>query len=108
MKHIITLFCVLAAAQLVAQEAASKIAIKSSDVNNGVVSITAQEGKTRIALQCNKDMPNCTNPAPGPYLMVRLPENHGMYECKNVRVYPPDADPETAKALGEYCLLDAK
>jgi hypothetical protein len=108
MKHVITLFCLLVATQLVAQDAASKIAIKSSEVSNGVVTINALEGKTRIALQCNKDMPSCTSPAPGAYLMVRLPENHGMYECKNVRVFAPDGDPDTAKPLGEYCLLDAK
>ncbi len=95
------------AVTLFAQDA-SRITIKSHEVNNGVVIIAAQEGKTQIGLQCNKEMPNCNSPSPGSYLMVRLPKNHGMYECQNVRIYASSADPDTDPILGEYCLVEPK
>jgi hypothetical protein len=41
---------------------------------------------------------------PGEYQMVRLPKNHGMYDCQNVDLYLQTADTETDDKLGEYCL----
>jgi len=44
--------------------------------------------------------------------MVELPKNFGMYECRDVEVYPqsaatPDSTlPDKDKKLGEYCLLE--
>ncbi len=55
---------------------------------------------------------DCTALNNGKYLMQELPENYGMYECKDVKVYPvPTGAPDTAvpdknKKLGEYCLVE--
>jgi hypothetical protein len=38
--------------------------------------------------------------------MVTLPKNHGVYECQNVDLFPGASDPDDAKKVGEYCLLE--
>jgi len=83
------------------------ITVKSAELNNGVVLITAQGGKTPIALQCNKDFVGCAVLKPATYLMVRLPKNRGPYECSNVTVYAKGASPDTiGEELGSYCIAD--
>jgi hypothetical protein len=83
------------------------ITVKSAEVNNGVVLITAQGEKAPIELQCNKDYLSCTALKPGTYLMVRLPKNHGLYECSNVTVYARGQSPDSAgEALGSYCIAE--
>jgi hypothetical protein len=83
------------------------ITVKNVEVNNGVVLITAQGEKTPIDLQCNKDFLGCSVLKPGGYLMVRLPKNHGPYECSNVTVYAKGQNPETlGEQLGTYCIAE--
>ena len=55
-------------------------------------------------------MSACTVLKKGDYTMVQLPENWGMYDCKDVEVYPQSAGSEPAKStkLGEYCLIAPK
>jgi hypothetical protein len=36
--------------------------------------------------------------------MVRLPKNHGVYDCDNVDLYTQSTDPETGNKVGEYCI----
>jgi hypothetical protein len=39
--------------------------------------------------------------------MVELPENHGMYDCKNVEMYQGSQDkPEAGEKVGDYCLVE--
>jgi hypothetical protein len=81
------------------------ITVKSVELNNGVVLITAQGEKTPIELQCNKDFLGCVVLKPGGYLMVRLAKNHGPYECSNVTVYAKGQTPDTVgEQLGSYCI----
>jgi len=83
------------------------ITVKSAEVNNGVVLIAAQGERTSIELQCNKDFLGCAVLKPGTYLMVRLPKNHGPYECANVTVYAKGASLDTVgEQLGSYCIAD--
>ena len=88
----------------------STITVKNSEVNNGVVIVTAvqapTEGQPKASLQlnCNKGASACKAPEPGTYLMVRLPKNWGMYDCQNVDLYAASADLATAQKVGEYCL----
>jgi len=111
MKKAIILLALLVAASIMAQERAT-VAIKSSEVNNGVVILTIQQvdpvphGKASLILQCNKGLSDCVIPPPGDYLMVRLPKNWGMYLCSNVDLYPASADPQTSQKIGEYCLIE--
>lgn len=111
MKKMFFLLVLMIAAQMVAQER-STIVVKSFQVSNGVVVITAAEsvapGQTKMAyeLHCNKDAGSCKTVEPGSYLMVRLPKNWGMYDCSNVDLYPSSADPDTAQKIGEYCLIE--
>jgi len=111
MKKVIILLAALAATTLVAQDT-STVTVKSGEVNNGVIILTAnqadpvQQGKVSFLLQCNKGQHECAIPAPGNYLMVRLPENRGMYDCANVELYPVSGDPQTSRKIGEYCLID--
>jgi hypothetical protein len=106
MKRSIVLFVLLAAAvQLLAQEK-SQITVKESTVMTGVVIVTANVAGKPLELQCNQSMAACKAPKPGEYWMVRLPKNHGMYDCANVDLYPKSADPDTSEKIGEYCLID--
>ncbi len=111
MKKAVFLLVLMVAAQLAAQEK-SNITVKSSEVDNGVVIITAtqaaatDQGKASFALHCNKGAASCKAPEPGSYLMVRLPKNWGMYDCANVDLYPSSADPATDQKIGEYCLIE--
>ena len=88
----------------------STITVRNSEVNNGVVIITAiqaptgDQPKLSLELHCNKGASACKAPEAGTYLMVRLPKNWGMYDCQNVDLYPTSADPATAQKIGEYCL----
>jgi len=88
-----------------AQDQQETITVKSAEVNNGVVIITAKGDKAPIELQCNKDFIGCALLKPGEYVMVRLPKNRGVYECSNVRIYLKDHGAETpSDELGNYCI----
>ena len=106
---VIGLFALTAAIQVLAQEK-SIIAVKGSEISNGVVTLTAQQAATSdqaaesFVLHCNKGMSECTAVEAGNYLMVRLPKNWGMYDCTDVDLYPTTADPATSQKIGEYCL----
>ena len=82
------------------------ITVKSATVNSGVVIVSIQDSGKNFELQCNQASPNCAQPKPGSYWMVRLEKNHGMYDCSNVDLYPQSADPEAedSQVLGEYCI----
>lgn len=85
-----------------------QITVKGSEVNNGVVIVTAQEGKTVLDLRCNKDFAYCKIPEPGSYVIVRLPRNRGLYDCADVRIYRKMADSQPGQQVGEYCLVEEK
>jgi hypothetical protein len=104
MKRSLILVVLLAAAALLAQEK-SQITVKESTVSTGVVIVTANAAGKPVELQCNQSMSACTVLKPGDYWMVRLPKNHGMYDCANVDLFPKSADPETGEKVGEYCLI---
>ena len=43
----------------------------------------------------------------GKYQMVELPSNSGMYDCRDVQVFPnAEGASEKENKLGEYCLMD--
>ena len=107
---IVLMFVFLSAGLTLAQEQRDMqtINIKSSEVSNGVVILAARDGKSSFELHCNKDFSGCAVLNPGTYSMVRLPTNHGAYECANVEVYPTTTNAGAADKLGEYCLVDEK
>jgi hypothetical protein len=84
----------------------SKVTVKSTEKNSGVVIVSINDGKRTVELNCNDGFPGCTAPKNGEYLMVKLPKNHGVYDCQNVDLFQPDADPETTEKIGEYCLIE--
>jgi hypothetical protein len=94
----------LIAAQASAQEK-SYVTVRGNGLNNGVVTVDVlKDGKT-YRLSCNDGMPGCNSLKVGKYQMVELPKNFGMYECKNIEVYPElPANPEKDSRLGQYCL----
>jgi|SRR5271166_276692 len=103
-KAILLFFLVVLTAQLSAQEK-SLVTVKNTAVNNGVLLVNIQEAGKPLELQCTQSAPHCTAPAPASYWMVRLPPNHGMYDCANVELYSQSENPENSdKVLGEYCL----
>jgi hypothetical protein len=104
---LLTLFLGLGAVGVSAQEK-SYITVTGSQVNNGVVILDVVKAGKAYRLQCNQGAPACTTLGGGKYLMFELPENFGMYECKDVEIYPePVVNPEKDKdkKLGEYCLV---
>ena len=104
-----TLFVMLAALTMRAQTT-SAITVTNSQVSNGVVVVAIEKSGKTFNLQCNQGMSACTVLKKGDYTMVQLPENWGMYDCKDVEVYPQSAGSEPAKStkLGEYCLIAPK
>jgi len=113
MKRKVSLFAVLAAAFVIlATEQAfpqerTPVKVKSSVVVSGVVIVHVQKDKKAIDLQCNEGASSCKVLPSGNYLMAELPENTGMYECKNVEMYRGDPDkPEAAEQVGAYCLVE--
>ncbi len=104
MKRAIFALLMLAAVAL-AQEA-SQVTIKGGEINNGVVIITAVEGKATVELQCNQGTGGCKMLQPGTYVMVRLPKNQGMYHCANVEIFPAAADPASSQRIGAFCLIE--
>ncbi len=81
----------------------SYITVERNKLNNGVVVVDILKADRAFTLQCNQGAPGCVALNNGRYQMVELPKNFGMYECKDVEVYPAEGvSPE--KKLGEYCL----
>ncbi|MGZ4814670.1 MAG: hypothetical protein ACXVZV_04645 [Terriglobales bacterium] len=95
-----------AAAFAADEEATSTITVKSSEKSSGVVTLQITKESKAFELTCNEGMPSCADLKKGSYKMVELPKNHGIYECKDVRIY---SDSSTASEdddkLGEYCLI---
>lgn len=85
------------------------ITVKASEVSGTVVLVTGQQispsGKPMaLELQCTKGMTGCATLESGNYIMVRLPKNHGVYDCQDVDIYASSSDPQKDEKLGEYCL----
>ena len=98
-------FLILTTSQVFAQEK-TLVKVKSSELVKGVVIIHIQKEGKSLELQCNEGAGNCRTLASGSYLMVELPKNFGMYDCKNVEIYRGDpAKPEDAEKIGAYCLI---
>ncbi len=87
----------------------SYITVLGSELNNNVLVVDIVKAAKSFRLQCNWGASSCTALKDGKYVMVELPENFGMYECKCVEVYPESAvDPQKDKdkKIGEYCLVE--
>jgi competence protein ComGC len=94
------------AVKTLAQEK-SAITVKGTTLSNGVVVVDVMKGTKAYLLECNQGAPSCTQLKSGKYQLVELPSNTGMYDCKDVQVFPDGADTEDSdKKLGEYCLND--
>lgn len=103
---VFTAVLVLAAAQAFAQEKIP-VKVKSSELVTGVVIVHIQKDGKSLELQCNEGAGFCKALPSGSYLMVALPENYGMYDCKNVEIYREVQDkPDAAEKIGEYCLVE--
>jgi len=107
MKKLALLFTLLAAAQVLAIEK-TQVTVKNILVTPDVVLVTIQESGKTYELQCTKNAATCATPQAGSYWMVRLPKNHGYYDCANVDLYQQSANPEAsdAKIFGEYCISE--
>lgn len=103
MRAIILLFAMLAAGQ-VGPSDKSTITVKQTSVSGDVVVITIQEAGKPFELQCTKNAPYCVVPQAGDYVMVRLPKNHGYYDCANVELYQKSAAEGNSDSLGQYCI----
>jgi len=103
------LFLVMCPVRGFAQER-YQIKVKRSDVVTGVLVVQFTRGTKAMTLQCNDGQPACNALKAGDYWLVELPENHGMYDCKNAEAYPgdkdPGEDPDDASRLGAYCLIE--
>ncbi len=114
MKRTVSLLIVFTAAFVIlvaelgfAQEK-TPVKVKSSVVVNGVVVVHVLKDAKPLDLQCNEGVSSCKALPSGSYLMLQLPENHGMYDCKNVEMYRGDQDKPDDEAIGAYCLVENK
>jgi hypothetical protein len=100
-------FLILAAEQAFAQDK-TPVKVKSSVVVNGVVVVHVLKDGKPLDLQCNEGATTCKVLPSGSYRMMQLPENHGMYDCKNVEMYRADQSKpeEEDEAIGAYCLVE--
>ncbi len=104
-KRLVLLFS-FGSAEAWAQEK-SFITVDGNKLNNGVVLLDISRAGKSYVLQCNHAAPGCAALHNGKYQMVELPQNFGMYECKDkdVELYGED-DNTRQKRLGEYCLIE--
>ncbi|MBZ5657056.1 MAG: hypothetical protein LAO56_17455 [Acidobacteriia bacterium] len=99
-------FVILATEPTFAQDK-TPVKVKNSEVVTGVVIVHVQKDGKALELQCNEGAANCTALKGGNYLLLELPKNYGMYDCKNVEIYKGDQDkPEAAERVGAYCLIE--
>ena len=83
------------------------ITVKKTDTVKGVIVVFILKDAKTLQLQCNDGAPSCAPLKAGKYQMLQLPENHGMYDCKDVQVFAESAtDPEKDDKLGEYCMIE--
>jgi hypothetical protein len=102
----IAMFLIFACGLALTQEK-SQVKVKGSQVVSGVVVVDILKGAKSLRLQCNEGAPNCSAPKVGDYTMVELPENHGMYDCKNAEIYRGDKDEsKDPELVGAYCLIE--
>ena len=113
MKRTVSLFAVLTAAfvMLATQQAfvqeKTLVKVKSSEIVTGVVIVHVEKDAKSLELQCNQGMDGCKALPSGSYLMVELPKNYGIYDCRNVEMYRGDqAKPDAAGLIGNYCLIE--
>ena len=103
---VLALFLLLGAEDVSAQEK-SYITVRGSALNNGVVILNIVKAGKPYELQCNQAESGCTTLTNGKYQMVELPKNFGIYECRDVEIYPESVvTPDKDKKLGEYCLVE--
>ena len=104
---VLTVLVVLVATPAIPQDR-TPVKVNRSVVVTGVVlvDILKTNGK-KAQLQCNQDARGCKELKNGSYLMAELPENTGLYDCKNVEIYEDgkQAD-DQAEPLGYYCLIE--
>jgi hypothetical protein len=111
MKKMVFLFALLTAAfvilasELAFAQEKTPVKVKGSEVVTGVVIVHVQKDSKSLELQCNEGAGFCKALPSGSYLMVELPANYGMYDCKNVEMYRGDP-PEAAEKIGAYCLVE--
>ena len=103
-RVILVLVILLAVVSLVAQQTPRPVMVKSSETSSGVLIVKVEDGRHTLELQCNKGMPDCTTLRPGPYQMVDLPKNHGLYDCMNVEMYGEQDTEAKGRLMGAYCL----
>ena len=103
----LTLFLLIATAGSLSQDGV-QITVKQSELINGIVIVTALEGRTSLELQCNEGMGGCKALEPGTYIVVRLPKNRGLYDCANAEVYRKSADIQSGEKVGAYCIIERK
>ena len=113
MKRTVSLFVVLTATFVIlaTQQAfvqdRTPVKVKSSEVVTGVVIVHVEKNAQALELQCNEGVSGCKALPGGSYLMVELPKNYGIYDCKNVEMYRGDqAKPDAAEQIGNYCLVE--
>jgi len=103
---LLALFLLLGTVPVSAQES-SQITVTGSELNNGVVILDVLKASKAYQLQCNQGAPGRATLKNGNYQMVELPNNFGMYECRDVEIYPESAvTSDKDKKLGEYCLVE--
>jgi len=106
MKKAIVLLVLLMAAQAFALDK-TLVTVSDAAATNGMVFVSIREAGKGYELQCNQAAAYCGVPKPGEYWMVRLPKNHGMYECANVDLFPQSADTaQHDQITGEYCISE--
>lgn len=90
----------------------SYITVRGSEQNEDVLIPDVLKGSKAYPLTYSQGAPGCPNLRNGDYLMLELPKNFGMYECRNLEASPEfvaasdTVAPEKDEKLGEYRLVE--
>jgi hypothetical protein len=106
--HIMVLSTVVALlfAPVLAQDK-TQVKVKGSEVVTGVVIVDLVKDGRALELQCNQGAAACAVLKSGTYILLELPKNYGMYDCKNAEIYPSEKnDPQPSDRIGAYCLIE--
>lgn len=105
MKKMLVLLVMGFAVMVLAQDKFN-LTVKDSSTTTGVVIVSGQIAGRSVDLQCNAGSPDCKTLKAGTYIVIKLPKNHGMYDCQNADVFEQAANPDSDERIGEYCLYE--
>jgi hypothetical protein len=106
--HLFILVLFVVSAAIVAHaQSYSYITVHGRELNADLMVMNITQEGNAYQLTCEQGAAWCSSLRKGRYQMVELPKYFGMYDCRDIEVYPQFAkDPQKHRKLGEYCIKE--